>query len=97
MNAIKYNYDVKTKGLSVVEYKNSVVKTDKGWILKRGENPIKSRNIGRVCVELAYAGAPRILAVVLFEDSADTHMKWVKEEFKNFNCKEGFTMLNELN
>lgn len=99
MNAVKYTYDVTTKTMNYVEYKNSVEETDKGWVLQRGSSPIKSGNMGRVCVELAYVEdsikKPYILSIVLLEDSADTHIKWAKEAFEEFDYKNGFSMLYE--
>ena len=99
MNAVKYTYDIKTKTMNYVEYKNSVEKTDKGWVLQKGSSPIRSGSMGRICAELTYVESgirkPYILTVVLLEDSADTHMEWAKKAFEEFNYKDGFSMLYE--
>ena len=97
MNAVKYTYDVKTKTMKWVEYKNSVENTEKGWVLQKGSSPIRSGNMGGVCVELTHVEdgikKPYILAIVLLEDSAETHMRWAKKAFEEFNYKDGFKML----
>ena len=99
MNAVKYTFDVKTKTMNFVEYKNSVEKTEIGWILKKDSSPIRSGNMGRICAELAHVEngikKPYILAIVLLEDSADTHMEWAKKAFEEFDYKDGFSMLYE--
>ncbi len=99
MNAVKYIYDIRTKTMNYMKYKNSVEKTENGWILQKGSSPIRSGNMGKVCVELTHTEdgikKPHILTVVLLEDSADTYMEWAKKAFEEFNYKDGFTMLYE--
>ena len=55
--------------------------------------------MGRVCAELTHAEngirKPYILAVVLLEDSANTHMEWANKAFEEFDYKDGFSMIYE--